>query len=61
MCCLQKVKWKARFVSIRGKKYKLGWFGNNDGIGSVGILVNCKKFKEKVRVRAMMLVLGEEV
>ena len=42
MCCLQEVRWRgqgARFVGCRGRRYKLWWSGNNDGIGGVGILV----------------------
>ena len=42
MCCLQKVRWRgqgARFVGCRGRRYKLWWSGNNDGIGGVGILL----------------------
>ena len=42
ICCLQEVRWRgkeARFVGCRGRKYKLWWSGNIDGIGGVGILV----------------------
>ena len=48
MWCLQEVGWRGqgvRFVGCRGRRYKLWWFGNNNGI-SVGILVSeelCEK------------------
>ena len=71
MCCLQEVGWRgqgARFVGCRGRKYKLWWSGNNDGIGEVGILVKeelCKKVVEvrrkSNRVMAMGLAFEEEV
>ena len=51
MCCLQEVNWRgqgARFVCCRGRRYKLWWSGNNDGIGGVRILVKvlCEKVVE---------------
>ena len=58
----------ARFVGIKGRRYKLWWSGNNDGIGGVEILVKeelCEKVVEvrrtSDRVMAMVLVLEEEV
>ena len=48
MCCLQEVRWRrqgARFVGCRGRRYKLWWSGNNDGIVGVGILVK-KTFRK---------------
>ena len=50
MCCLQKVRCReqgARFVGIRGRRYKLWWTGNNDGIG-VGILVKEERFEKVI-------------
>ena len=52
MSHLQDVRWRgqgARFVGCRGRRYKLWWSGNNDGIGGVGILVKeelCEKVKQ---------------
>ena len=58
----------ARFVGCRGRKYKLWWSGNNDGIGRVGILMKeelCEKVVEvqrkSDRMTAMVLVFEEEV
>ena len=45
MCYLQEVRWRghgARFVGIRGRRYKQWWYENNHGIGGVGILVKEK-------------------
>ena len=53
-CCLQEVRWRgqgARFVVIRGRRYKLWWSGNNDGIGGIGILVKEELFKKAVEVQ----------
>ena len=67
MCCLHEVRWRgqgARFVGCRGRRYKLWWFGNNDGIGGVGNLVKEKLRKvrrKRDRVIAMMLAFEEEV
>ena len=47
---LQEVRWSgqgARFVGVRGRRYKLWWSGNNDGIGGVGTLVE-EEFCEKI-------------
>ena len=70
MCCLQEVRWRgqgARFVGCRGRRFKLWWYGNNDGIG-VGILVKEELSKKVVEVRrksdrvmAMVLAFAEEV
>ena len=71
MCCLQEVRWRgqgARLVGCRGRRYKLWWSGNNDGIGGVGILVKeglCEKVLEVRRksdsVMAMVPVFEEKV
>ena len=71
MCCLQEVRWRgqgARFVGCIGRRYKLWWSGNNDGMGVVGILVKeelCEKVVEvrrkSDRVMAMVLVFEGEV
>ena len=40
VCCLQEVRWRgegARFFSVKGRRYKLWWCGN-DKIGGVGVL-----------------------
>ena len=70
MCCLQEVRWRgqgARFVGVRGRKYKLWCSGNNDGIDGVGILVKeelCEKVVEiqikSDKVMAMVMVFEEE-
>ena len=52
--CLQEVRWRgqaARFVSCRGRKYKLGWSGKDDGMGEVGIVVKEELCKKIVEVR----------
>ena len=55
MCGLEEVRWRgqeAQFVGIRGRRYKLWWSENKDGIGCVGILVKkelCKKVVEVQR------------
>ena len=71
MCCLQEVRWRrqgARFVGCRGRRYKLWWSGNNDGIRGVGILVQeelCEKVVEvrrkSDRVMAIVLAFEEKV
>lgn len=38
VCCLREVQWKGqgtRFLGIKGRKYKIWWSGNNEGIGGV--------------------------
>ena len=63
MCYLQKIRWRgqgARFVGCRGRRYKLWWSENHDGIGGVGILVKEVRRKSD-RVIAMVLVFEEEV
>ena len=56
----------ARFVGVKGRRYKLWWSGNYDGIGGAGILVKeelCKKVVEierKGTVMAMVLVFEED-
>ena len=71
MCCLQEVGWRgqgARFVDCRGRRSKLWWSGNNNGIGGVGILVKeelCEKVVEvsgkSDRMMAMVLAFEEGV
>ena len=71
MCCLQEVRWRgqgARFVGSRGKRYKLWWSGNNDGIGGVRNLAKEELYEKVVEVQgksdkvmATMLVFEEEV
>ena len=42
VCCLQEVRWRrqgARFLGVKGTRYKLWWSVNTDGTGSVGVLV----------------------
>ena len=54
MCCLQEVRWRgqeARLVGCRGRRYKLWWSGNNDGIGGAGILVKEELCEKAVKVR----------
>ena len=56
VCFLQEVRWRgqgARFVGVKGRKYKLWWSGNNDEIGvrisesEKTMREGCRKFKEK--------------
>ena len=70
MYCLRKVRRRergARFVDIKGRKYKLCWSRNNDEIGGVGILVKeelCEKTevrRKRGRAMAVMLVFEEEI
>ena len=70
-CCLQEVKRKgegAHFFGVKGRRCKLWWCGNDDKIGSVGILVKEKLCEKLVEVRrrcgrvmAIGLVFEEEV
>jgi len=71
VCCLQEVRWRgkgARFLGIRGRRYKLWWSGNTKGIGGVGILIKeelCEKVVEvrrkSDRVMAVVLIFEEVV
>ena len=71
ICCVQEVRWRgqgARFLGVKGRRYKLWWFGNDDKVGGVGVLVKeelCKNVVEvrrrSDRVMAMSFVFGEEV
>ena len=71
VCCLQEVRWRgegARFIGVKGRRYKLWWCGNDDKTGGVGILVKeelCEKMVEVRRrcdrVMGIGLVFGEEV
>ena len=50
VCCLQEVRWRgkgARFIGVKGRRYKLWWCGRDDKTGGVGILV--KKELNSVR------------
>ena len=54
-------------MSVKGRRCKLWWSGNNDGIGSVAILVKekrCDKIAEirrkSDRVMVMVLIFEEE-
>ena len=71
VCCLQEVRWRsegARFIGVKGRRYKLWWCGNDDKTASVGILVNEELCENVVEVRrrcdrvtAIGLVFGEEM
>ena len=42
LCCSQEVHHRtegAQFLGAKGRKYKLWWFGNDDAVRGVGILV----------------------
>ena len=68
VCCLQEVRWRgqgARFVGVKGRRYKLWWSGKSDGTGGVGVLVKeelCEKVVEVRRKsdRAMTVVMALE-
>ena len=55
LCCLEEVRWSgqgARFMGVKGRRYKLLWSGNSDGAGGVGVLVKeelCEKVVEVQR------------
>ena len=37
VCCLQEVRWRgegARFIGVKGRRYKLWWCGNDDKTGA---------------------------
>ena len=39
VCCVQEVRWRgegARMMGVEGRKYKLWWKGNRDGVGGGG-------------------------
>ena len=69
VCCLQEVRWRgqeARFVGVKGRRYKLWWSGNDVGTGGVGMMVKeelCEKVIEvrrrSDRVMAVLLTLEE--
>ena len=71
ICCLQEVRWRgegALFFSVKGRRYKLWWCGNDDKTGGEGILVKEEPCENVVevgrrcdRVMAIELVFGEEV
>ena len=71
VCCLQKVRWRgegACFIGVKGRRYKLWWYGNDDKTGGVGILVkeelceNVVEIRKRCdRVMAIGLALKEEM
>ena len=71
VCCLQEVRWRgqgARFLGAKGRRYKLWWSGNSEGVGGVGILVKeelCEKVVEVLRksdrVMTVVMAFEEEV
>ncbi|XP_068738387.1 uncharacterized protein [Montipora capricornis] len=71
VCCLQEVRWRvqgARFIGVKGRRYKLWWSGNSDGTGGVRVLVKeemCEKVVEvrrkSDRVMTVEMALAEEV
>ena len=71
VCSLQEVRWRgqgARFVGVKGRRYKLWWSGNGNGTGGTGILVKeelCEKVievrRKSDRVMAMVLTFEKEV
>ena len=71
VCCLQEVKWRgqgARFLGVKGRRYKLWWSGYSDGTEGMGVLAKedlCKKVVEvqrrSDRVMTVVMVLEEEV
>ena len=69
---MQEVRWRARTRSavygVMGRRYKLWWSGNSDGMGGVGVLVKeelCEKVVEvrrkSDRVMTVVMALEEEV
>ena len=71
MCCLQEVRWRGQgvwFICVNGRRYKLWWPGNSDGMGGVGVLMK-EELSEKVvevrrksdKVMTVMMALKEEV
>ena len=70
VCCLQEVRWReqgARFVGVKGRRYKLWWSGNSDVTRGVGVLVKelCEKAVEvrrkSDRVMTVVMAFEEEV
>ena len=69
LCAGRLVRWRgqgARFLGMKGRRYKLWWSGNSDGTGGVGVLVKeelCEKVVEvrrrSDRVMTVMMVLEE--
>ena len=42
MCCLQEVRWRGqgtRMLGMKGRRYRLWWSREGDGVGSVGVMV----------------------
>ena len=68
-CCLEEERWRklrARFFGVKGKRYKMRWRDNNDGIVGIAILEK-ELHEEVVKVRrksnsamALVLVFEEE-
>ena len=51
--CVQ-VRWRrqgARMLGMKGRRYKLWWSGNGDGVGGEGAMVKEKQCKKVVEVR----------
>ena len=52
MCCLLAVRWRgqgARMLGMKGRRYKLWWSGECDGVSGVGVMVKeelCEKVVE---------------
>ena len=70
VCCLQEMRWRgrrARFMGVKGRRYKLWWSGYSDGMGGVGVLVKelCEKVVEvrrkSDRVMTVVMTLKVEV
>ena len=71
VCCVQEVRCKgqsAKFLGVKGRRYKMWWSGNKEGTGGVGVMVKeelCEKVIEvrrrSDRVMAVVLVFEEEV
>ena len=54
VCCLQEVRWRAqgaRFMGVKGRRYKLWWTWNTDGMRGVGVLVKEELYEKVVEVR----------
>ena len=71
VCCLREVRYRgqgAPFISVKGRRYKLWWSGNSDGMGGVRVLVKeemCEMVVEMPsksdRVMTLVMALEEEV
>ena len=64
---VERTQRRAQFMGVKGRRYKLWWSGNSDGMRDVGVLVEeqCEKFvvvrRKSDRVMTVVMALEEVV